>query len=523
MEQGTLFQKVRNLAVCGNTVEFDFSKPEFQKCFIEELGGEDKFKSDFPKLYDSFRQAIDRDRNYLRKSAKDESEGYGNLVDIFYGFYNMETKHLQGKAITSLMTDAESICHRLRVYQEDGELLFDIGRAELDTHHAILDVDQDAHAEDSKMHQNLIFHYFATWTDNSDGLHAAYYTAEDECKWSPQGYVESLEMTNPVHKNTPADGKIIVCYDRTPSTGEAVDYNYQEAWAGGKQKLFLDVGGNVALKREAGAFTGIVKRNCELKLDCQRGGARYNGTWDGKFTATGNGFTFSLDRDWGDVVPSARLPIKDPVDFSLKLAFSTEKAGKQTIYVASNSTITGVYPISQLLFLWGCIAPDTPVLMADGSVRPAEEIRIGDRVALEDGAGTVKEIYCGNEKKPSVCIETANGKRLCCTQEHPVMTKRGFVMAGELNGDDRVKDVAEGFVEIKMLYRVTQDKVLNFDIDPEKGKRAAIICDGIVTGDNRTQKDCMDQAEKQKTARQSVRADEEFLRLKAFFERKNNR
>ena len=68
-----------------------------------------------------------------------------------------------------------------------------------------------------------------------------------------------------------------------------------------------------------------------------------------------------------------------------------------------------------------------------------------------------------------------------------------------------------------MLYKVNQNEVLNFDIEPDEGKRAVIICDGIVTGDNRTQKDCMDKAGEQKNKKRFGTPDKEYLRLKAFF------
>lgn len=518
MDNNILYNRVRSLSADCSAVTFDFSKPEFQECFIEELGGEEKLKSDFPQLYSRFQEAIIRDQKNDRKNGQVDDTGYGDLVDIFYGFYSMDVKHIKCRAVTSLLEDAECISHRLRVFQENGNMIFDIGQADLDTHHAVLNVDHEAYLEDRRLHQNLIFQYFSTWVNTKTGLHAAYYTAEDECRWTPNGYIDSVEMVDPRHKNTSPDSYIVVCYDRTPATGETIDYDYEAAIEGGRQKLFLDVGGKVTLKQDAGAFTSIVKRNCELKLDCQSGGARYNGSWDGKFSSISNGFTFSLDRDWGDIVPSERLPIKDPVDFSLKLAFNTEKAGKQTVYIASNSTMSGVYHISQLLFLWGCIAPDTPILMSDKSICSAKDIKIGDQVALEEGIGTVKEIYRGKELKPAICLETINGKKLCCTEEHPIMTKRGFVMAGELNGADQVKDVTEGFVKIKMLYKVNQNEVLNFDIEPDEGKRAVIICDGIVTGDNRTQKDCMDKAGEQKNKKRFGTPDKEYLRLKAFFE-----
>lgn len=519
MERSMLFHKVRNLTPYGKMVQFDFAQPEYQECFIEELGGEEKLKSDFPQLYRHFKEAIIRDKNCDGGSEQMDGTGFGNMVDIFYGFYNMEEKRVKGRAVTSLVRDMKSISHRLCVYQEDGKEIFEMGGLIPDSHHAVLEADHDAPWKDCGLHKTLIFQYFSTWIDYETGLHAAYYSAEDQCTWNTSGYVKSLTMKDPGHKNTPANGPIIVCYDRQVS-GNTVDYDYASAFQGGRQKLFLDVAGNVELKQEAGSFTMISKSGCELKLDCQKGGAVYRGEWDNRFTKNDKGFSFKLDQDWKDVVPSERLPLKDNIDFSLKLSFHTEKTRNNTVYVASNSTISGVYPISSLQLLWGCIAPDTPVLMADGSYKLAKNIKMGDKTALEEGTGTVKAIYTGREAKPSVCIETANGRRFCCTKEHPVLTKRGFLTAGELNGADLIKDMEDGFVSIIMIYPVNLPEVLNFDIEPEEGKHAVLICDGLVTGDNAMQKSCMDELEERKQAKKNRVPDEELLRLKAFFEGK---
>lgn len=521
MDKNSLFYKRKSITADERMIQFDFSKKEFQECFTAELGGEKTLRDEFPYLYECFKTAIIRDQNKQSSDVYGEPVAFRDSVDIFYGCYDKSKKHVLCKSVTSLTQNMANISHRLQVFQENGRLLFDVGRAEIDCHHAVLDVDRCEELMGGG--GNLIFQYFSMWINYEDELYAAYYTAEDSCTWDAHNYIDSFRMINPVHKKTAENEPILICYDRTAQTGEHVDYSYKAAFdpATKKQKLYLEVGAQVQLQEEAGKFIGIDAAQCMLKLDCQRGIAQYNGAWDeSKFVLSDKGFVFNLDEDWKTIVPSSRLPIRDLIDFSLKLKFVTDKNIQNYIYVASGSAKPGVFPISQLQLLWGCVAPDTPILMSDGSIKAAKEIVLGDRVSLEDGNGIVKEIYDGRELRPLLCIETFNGRKICCTSFHPVLTRRGFITAGELVGSDEIKDVEAGFVEIKMLYPVEQNQVINFDIEPdEAGKCAVLICDHLVTGDNSMQKACMDRLEEKNKKKLRDELNVQFMKLKEFFER----
>ena len=255
------------------------------------------------------------------------------------------------------------------------------------------------------------------------------------------------------------------------------------------------MGAEVELAPEALPFSVVDVPKLLLKLDCQSGIASYQKAGRVQaimdaFQATEKGFVFHLDKDWKDVVPAARLPMREPVDFLLRVEFQAngyQKRGRFIVESGAAPSPAGesIATISQLYFLWGCIADDTPVLMDSGAVKAAGQVQIGDRIVMETGVGCVKDVITGREEEPLFCICTKNGRRICCTGLHPVLTRRGFVTAEELTGEDEVRDLTEGFVPVTALYPVRHRDVVNFSVEPEDPSLpyATMVCDHLVVGD----------------------------------------
>ena len=82
-----------------------------------------------------------------------------------------------------------------------------------------------------------------------------------------------------------------------------------------------------------------------------------------------------------------------------------------------------------------CVALGTPVATVDGPV-PVEAVRPGDLVWTRNGLCRVTWSGCTGFR-PTVIVETGDGRRLVCTTDHPVwVTGRGFVHAGLLVPSD---------------------------------------------------------------------------------------
>jgi hypothetical protein len=82
-----------------------------------------------------------------------------------------------------------------------------------------------------------------------------------------------------------------------------------------------------------------------------------------------------------------------------------------------------------------CLTPRTPVLMPDGSSKPAAEIELGDVVVGEkDGVlvpTRVQEVF-DNGVRPCVEVVTYGGRSVAVTEDHPFLTPDGWVKAADL-------------------------------------------------------------------------------------------
>jgi hypothetical protein len=88
-------------------------------------------------------------------------------------------------------------------------------------------------------------------------------------------------------------------------------------------------------------------------------------------------------------------------------------------------------------FDFKCLAPETPVSMADGSLVPAGKISAGDLILGWDEERqqlAPKRVTRAWENgiAPVVKVRTRGGRELTVTDEHPFLTRRGWVKAADL-------------------------------------------------------------------------------------------
>lgn len=86
-----------------------------------------------------------------------------------------------------------------------------------------------------------------------------------------------------------------------------------------------------------------------------------------------------------------------------------------------------------------CFPPGTRIRMADGSERPIEDVRLGEQVVTAEGnTGRVLRAMLRDETGGLVRLVAWGHSHLRMTREHPVLTARGYVKAGELLIGDEV-------------------------------------------------------------------------------------
>lgn len=509
-DMNELFSVIETL---NEPVELDFRNPAHLELVYAIYGGEENFKEQFPHRYSALQNSL------AGMLSADDGDVFADDIALLYGVYSAEEKRVSCRAVTSVKTEAESINEYISVYDSKRRVqVASAGNSTPSAKHTVMKLEQSRDLSGVDLRYCTV-NYYSDWDDNN-ALRAKVYRIRCEKLEQETNVVEQIRVADPVHRQTAKDDYIRVCYQRSPKTGESIDYNYRQDIGEKGQRLYLDVGASVDLVEDARPFRTVNVASLLLKLDSQQGIASYYAKEDRQgeiwrsFQKTDTGFTFQLNNDWQGIVPSKRLPeaYEDPIDFYMRCEFSCGDSLKGTFSIMSSPGFlerrSDTVQISQLQMLWGCLAGNVRVRMADGSKRPARDVEIGDRVRLLTGEGTVSEVYTGSEEK-LVRIMTENGRELTLTHGHPVLTRRGWVSARRLNGEDEIVNEERGYDRIRYIYEVDGGEVFNYDIVSQE--EAVLICEGLAVGDNRMQKQCMD-AEKE--ADRAYEPDEESLRLK---------
>lgn len=515
---GELANKIRQNE---KEVYLDFNNPIHDEYFCLQLGGESHFKNEFPELYACYvntKQLQKKNPNIVNVGEKD---AFKDAAQIVYA-YQDENHVLHFKGITALKHVVYHIGERIHIYH-GADLVVATGRVTPNTHFTRYEFEWE-NTEEKYQSGQITYDYFSMWYSKQDSyLRAVIYSSDEEISKNTNSSVEAIYMENPIHKQTPENEEIVVCYNRTPSSGECVDYDYSEAFdpQSHKQQLFLEVDGEVTLKDAFKEFQWIDMTKFVLKLYCESGVASYS-TEDrveairNSFQKTDKGFSFHLDKDWKGVVPAARLPIVEDVEFLMRVPFMTDKGSGSILIdstLAPEKTSGDKIAISKLHLLWGCVAGDTKVRMADGRESQIRDIQIGDRVLTKDGiVAEVRDIMSGMEAK-LWHIETAQGHTINCSKEHPMYTDSGVKLAGDLCEADKLLNEENIYEEITGMYPVSGERVYSLILGTDKG--SWIVTNGLFTGDFNVQNEILHENHKEKL---QYPLTEELKKLKSCFE-----
>lgn len=96
-------------------------------------------------------------------------------------------------------------------------------------------------------------------------------------------------------------------------------------------------------------------------------------------------------------------------------------------------------PVKNQGELGSCFPPGTLIRMADGSECPIEEVPLGSFVLTAEGnIGRVRAAFIRDEHEKLIRVGLIGHSGVLMTDEHPVLTKRGYVKAHELRLEDVV-------------------------------------------------------------------------------------
>lgn len=489
--------------------EIDFSDAQHREGVLAWYGGELYARQHFPLLYEAYAKSVEAP---LRARPIGEPTDFADGVAIGGVTWKREGNHLRISALTSLLSTAYFIDEHIEVRTAAGEIVGGFAQSTEGTCHSelVFETDFDPSCFSSDV---LEIDYASNWVSVTDGLLRGMLTSKD---MSAEVYlttaVKQVHVLGPVKKSPGGSAPVNICYNRHPVEPEDVDYVYQESFnpLTGKQRLYAPLSAWVEFDekgQEQDKFSQIDITTFHLKMDCQNGIARYDTTGREKLVehhflscpdqdpAHPNGFSFSLDPDWKDDVPSRRLPERDRVDMLFEVEFMYKSGKRGTIELSTVVEEPGgnVGKVDWLNLLWGCIAEGSRVRMADGSDRLIECVRSGDMV-LSDAAGRcarVENVLAGNEDRPMVTFSTTSGNQLVCTRDHPIVTSEGLLPAMQVHGDCRLYGPDGDELAMNGIWDVPGGNVYNLVLEPCDGdggtKGTTFFAEGILVGDNAMQ------------------------------------
>lgn len=482
----------------GEVITLDFNNEMHREFFCAHYGGEENMQKYLPQFYNVYKDTLDSHSDGNRKiyqtllqMPEEQRNTFVDGIDINFIKYSSDDGTLLIQAETALVKEASHIDEYLCIKTEDGESVGEIKQSTANVYRTQCNFKTAFNSLDHKS-SNLQVYYFVTWVEKEENtLKAQVYNRNATETFYISDCVDHIDFKFP---SSTFNEQVVICYDRQPAVSERVDRTYTACFKDGVQKLFLDVNGEVIFKNSAADFSGIDPTSFVLKL-VSTGMAQYStvnrmDTIVKSFVKNDRGFSFSLDKDWQDNVPSARLPLRDIVDIAMYTAFDLAdgKKGDFTISSTLDRTKGNLFKAQQLYLLWGCLAVGSQITMSDGSTKAIEWIGIGEKVLLEDGVvGTVINVFTGIEYKPLICLQTEQGS-IRCTESHPVKTNHGVKSAEEINGADCLIDAKGNVIAITGIYPWTESQVYNLEVEADSNENKKpgtfIICEGFLVGDN---------------------------------------
>ncbi len=145
-----------------------------------------------------------------------------------------------------------------------------------------------------------------------------------------------------------------------------------------------------------------------------------------------------------DPVLFSRNPIREPISQRTLDAVKAEQAkdgidGGISLRHIEPVVFGGDFLEWLKQLIGSCFKPGTLIRMADGSHKPIEQLRLFEQVLTAEGnIGHVSQLFGRHVDEPIYSIKLWGHRAVEMTEEHPLLTKRGYVKACDLTMEDMV-------------------------------------------------------------------------------------
>lgn len=218
----------------------------------------------------------------------------------------------------------------------------------------------------------------------------------------------------------------------------------------------------------------------------------YSNPFSMQFSANGSQLFYDMACSWDQTYKQPAEWIKSEFDYELKLTFYFQKGSeipvRYNVHISSvESDKSAIKTIPPLYIMYGCLAADTLVEMADGSTRMICEIQIGDQVkGINSQSCVVRNTWRGMEEI-LICIQTEKGV-LRLSETHPVLTKEGIKKACEVKeSDELITGDGEYMLVLQTWSEEYRGEVNNLDLDccgEDNASEHLFVAGGVMVGDN---------------------------------------
>ncbi|MFD3257143.1 Hint domain-containing protein [Paenibacillus lentus] len=508
-------------------LELDFADDDHYRFFLSQVGGLESFNQKYPHLASTLQELRTKP---LQRSVNVSKDGYREGPEdkiaienmIFHARQTLQTDpslaaSIEGTTMAEIMADYIEVKDQIVVVSQ----LYDV------TNQMLLHTTAEDVVNSSKYKGKIQADYPQYFQDTPREfmIQSTFYCsnkAKNESELAQlKGYVtksvgftlggntdmiKSFTLNAPVikesHRKDPNHTKVKISYRRA---GAIPDYDYtnddQPFQDGDNRRILVRVPFSVTVEAAdrwwitgfdetygyrmwlKNMVNGTINHYCNSDAIIQRKDA-----FDDQNRCTK--MTFIFPESWNNILDFRKIEnrVYTDVDFysSFGVAMSCKGIPPITVGVSVKSDGKDYDKLNiqcaQIFIQWGCLARDTEILMADGTLKRADQIQIGERVRSAEGDSVqVKKVLTGHEAELYKISTSERSVRM--TPDHIVCTEEGLLPAIDVQVGMRLRTVSGLEEVIAVEWSDYEDKVYNFEFEQE----TILIGNGLLLGDSMLQ------------------------------------